>query len=88
MPIALKTATKLICAALPFAVTLSPAFVPEAVMWGMREHWDARLGHALTTVIAASAEQLPDGLRVGCGMPWGIVAHGVPDLSDDEVEEP
>jgi hypothetical protein len=87
MQIALKTATKLLCAALPLAVTLAPALVPAAVLWRMSEHWNAHLGHALTTVIAASAERLPDELRVGCGMPWGIVAHGIPELSD-EVEEP
>ena len=86
MQIALKTATKLICAALPLAVALSPALIPAAVMWGMSEHWNSRFRQGLTTVIAASAEQIPDGLKVGCGMPWGIVVHGVPDLSDDLVE--
>jgi hypothetical protein len=87
MQIALETATKLICAALAFALMLTPALVPAAMMWGMSEHWRAHAGYALTTVIAASAEQLPDKLRVGGVLPWGMVAYGAPDLSDD-FDEP
>jgi hypothetical protein len=83
MKIASKTATKLICAALPLAVTLSPASVPAVTLWSVSRHWNASLGHALTTIVAASAARLPDGLSVGRGEPWGIVAPVGPDLSDE-----
>jgi hypothetical protein len=85
MKIAFEAATELICAALPLAVTLGPALVPLVVLWSMSEHWNTR--HGLTTVIAVSADRLPDGLRVRCGAPWGIVAPSGPDPSDTIDEE-
>jgi hypothetical protein len=83
MTIASRTATKLVGAAVPLAVMLSPALMPTVVLWSVSQHWHANLGHAPTTIVAVSAEQLPDGLSVERGMPWGIVALVGPDLSEE-----
>jgi hypothetical protein len=87
MKIAFETATKLIRAALPLAVTPSLALAPAEMLWSMSEHWNTRLDHTLTTVIAISAERLPGGLSIGCGVPWRLVAPADPDLCDAIDEE-
>ena len=84
MKIACRTATKLICAALLLAVTLSPALAPAVVLWSLSKH--ASLGHALTTIVAGSVDRLPDGLSVAPSVRWDILAPAGPDRSD-EVDE-